>query len=78
MIEVPAVLRTTLKRPKPEPLLEGAAERIHAAVRRLKELGIVDEHGNRIRTDLPGDMKEGADRLSGSRSGRTKAITVAG
>jgi hypothetical protein len=42
--------------------LEGAAERIHAAVRELKELGIVDEKGNRIRTDLPDDMKEGADR----------------
>jgi hypothetical protein len=42
--------------------LEGAAERIHAAVRELKELGIVDEHGKRVRTDLPDDMKEGADR----------------
>ena len=60
--EVPTVLRTPLKRPKHEPLLEGAAERIHAAVRELKELGIVDEKGNRVRTDLPDDMKEGADR----------------
>jgi hypothetical protein len=42
--------------------LESAAERIHAAVRELKELGIVDEKGNRVRTDLPEDMKEGADR----------------
>jgi len=60
--EVPTVLRTTLKHPKHEPLLEGAAERIHAAVRELKGLGIVDEKGNRVRTDLPEDMKEGADR----------------
>lgn len=37
-------------------------ERIHAAVRELKELGIVDEKGNRVRTDLPEDMQEGADR----------------
>jgi hypothetical protein len=59
MHEVPAVLRGTLKHPKHEPLLEGAAERIHAAVRELKELGIVDEKGNRVRTDLPEDMKEG-------------------
>jgi hypothetical protein len=42
--------------------LEGAAERIHAAVRELKALGIVDEKGNRVRTDIPEDMKEGADR----------------
>ena len=42
--------------------MEGAAERIHAAVQELKDLGIIDEQGNRIRTDLPEDMKEGADR----------------
>jgi hypothetical protein len=35
----------------------GAAEGIHAAVRDLKELGIVDEKGSRVRTDLPADMK---------------------
>ena len=62
MGEVPTVLRGTLKHPKPEPLLESAAERIHAAVRELRELGIVDEKGNRVRTDIPEDMKEGADR----------------
>ncbi len=62
MGEVPTILRGTLKHPKREPLLEGAAERIHAAVRELKKLGIVDEDGHRIRTDLPEDMKEGADR----------------
>jgi hypothetical protein len=60
--EVPTVLRTTLKHPKHEPLLEGAAERIHAAVRELKELRIVDEKGIRVRTDIPEDTKEGSDR----------------
>jgi len=59
---VPVIIRGTLKHPKPEPLLEGAAERIHAAVRELKDLGIIDDKGNRVRTDLPQDMKEGADR----------------
>jgi hypothetical protein len=59
---MPTVLRTSLKFPKPEPLLEGAAERVHAAVRELRELGIVDEQGKRVRTDIPEDMKEGADR----------------
>jgi len=62
MDEVAAVLRGTLKHPKHEPLLESAGERIHAAVLELKKLGIVDEKGNRVRTDLPEDMKEGADR----------------
>ena len=62
MNEVPTLLRATLKHPKPEPFLEGAAERVHAAVRELKKLGIVDDQGNRVRTDLPEDMKEGADR----------------
>jgi hypothetical protein len=33
-----------------------------AAVRELKEPGIIDEKGSRIRTDLPEDMKEGGDR----------------
>jgi hypothetical protein len=32
---------------------------------RFAELGIVDEKGNRIRADLPDDMKEGADRNFG-------------
>ena len=45
MSEVPAVLRTALKRPKHEPLLKGAADRVHAAVLELKVLGIVDEKG---------------------------------
>ena len=51
-----------MTQPKPEPLLEGAEERIHAAVRELKDLGIIDENGKRVRTDLPEDMREGSDR----------------
>ena len=60
--EVPIVIRGKLKQPRHEPLLEGAAERIHAAVHELQKLGIVDENGKRIRTDVPEDMKEGSDR----------------
>ena len=60
--EVPIVIRGKLKQPKREPLLEGAAERIHAAVRELQKLGIVDENGKRIRSDVPEDMQEGSDR----------------
>lgn len=60
--EVPTVIRGKSKSPKYDPAFEGAAERIHAAVRELKELGLIDEKGNRIRKDLPEDMKEGAER----------------
>jgi len=35
----------TLKRPRHEPSLEAAAERTHAALFELKQLGIVDEKG---------------------------------
>jgi hypothetical protein len=42
--------------------LDRAAERIHAAVKRLRELGIIDEHGNRINKELPPDMREDAER----------------
>jgi hypothetical protein len=34
-----------MKQPKHERLLDAAAERIHAAVRELKELGIIDDKG---------------------------------
>ena len=60
--EVATVIQTELKVPKYDPFLAGAAERIHAAVRELQARGIIDEHGNRIRTELPEDMKEGAER----------------
>jgi hypothetical protein len=32
------------------------------AVQKLIDDGIIDEQGNRIRTDLPEDMREGSDR----------------
>jgi hypothetical protein len=58
---MPAVLRGNLTHPKPEPLLDKAAERIHATVRELKDQGLIDENGKRVRTDIPEDMKEGSD-----------------
>jgi hypothetical protein len=61
--EVLTVLRGTLKHPRPEPLLEGAAERIHAAVREPKEHGIVDEKGNRVRADRDFGGQAGLNRL---------------
>lgn len=60
--DVHAVNQTELKTPTYEPLLESVTKRIHAAVRELRVRGIIDEHGNRIRTDLPEDMKESSER----------------
>jgi len=45
-----------------DPYYEQAVKNVAAAVKRLQEMGIIDEHGNRIRKDLPEDMQEGKDR----------------
>ena len=45
-----------------DPYHAAAVERGRAAVRRLQELGIIDEHGRRVRQDLPADMQDGSDR----------------
>lgn len=50
------------KGPSFDPYLAAANERAREAVRKLQEAGIIDAQGNRIRTDLPPDMKEGSDR----------------
>ena len=42
--------------------LDRAEQRIHEAVRRFRELGLIDEHGNRINKKLPPDMREDAER----------------
>lgn len=44
------------KGPTVDPYLAAANERIKLAVRKLEADGILDAHGNRIRTDLPTDM----------------------
>jgi hypothetical protein len=51
-----------LKEPKVDPHLEAAGERVKAAAEELERLGIARPDGTRIRTDLPKDMHEGADR----------------
>lgn len=38
-----------------------AGERVRAEVKRLQELGIIDKHGHRIRTDIPRDMREDSE-----------------
>lgn len=37
-----------------------AGERIHAAVKKLKNAGIIDERGRRISKELPPDMRPGS------------------
>ena len=48
--------------PKPDPYYAQAVINAREAVRKLQEAGIIDAEGNRIRTDLPPDMREGSDR----------------
>jgi len=43
-------------------VLAGAYERIYASVERAKQLGLIDDKGNLLLTDLPEDMKPGAQR----------------
>lgn len=59
MTTVPA---PKLKEPTFDPHLQAAAERVKAAAEELVRLGIARPDGTRIRTDLPEDMQEGADR----------------
>jgi hypothetical protein len=49
-------------KPKVDPYLKSAGERVKAAAAELERLGIADKDGNCIRTDLPEDMREGSDR----------------
>jgi hypothetical protein len=50
------------QKPKPDPYYPAAVANVKEAARRLQEAGIIDAEGNRIRQDLPPDMKEGQDR----------------
>jgi hypothetical protein len=42
--------------------LQGAGERVKAAAEELERLGIADETGKRVRTDVPQDMRDGVER----------------
>jgi len=48
--------------PSHDPYLAAAGVRAKTAAQELETLGITDNRGNRLRTDLPEDMREGADR----------------
>ena len=50
------------QKPKADPHYLAAARRAKEAVQRLRQSGIIDADGHRIRKDLPADMQEGQDR----------------
>lgn len=56
-----AIHTPKLLKPKVDPHLQGAGERVRAAAAELERLGIADKIGRRVRKDLPGDMRTGAD-----------------
>jgi len=53
---------TKLTRPKADPHLQVAGERVKAAAEELERLGIADADGKRVHTELPTDMRDGVDR----------------
>ena len=59
---MPKTEEPKLKKPKVDPHLQSARERVKAAAEELERLGIADRFGKRIRTDLPKDMRKDADR----------------
>ena len=52
-IEIPKINQD----PTDDPYFPAAVERVKAAVRDLQDKGIIDQHGQRIRRDLPPDMR---------------------
>jgi len=46
-------------------VLEEGGKRIRRSVDRLIAMGIVDKDGNRLKKELPADMRPGADREFG-------------
>jgi hypothetical protein len=59
---VPTTQTTKLTRPKADPHLQAAGERVKAAAEELERLGIADADGKRVHSDLPTDMRDGVDR----------------
>jgi len=59
---MPAIHTPKLLKPRTDPHLQGAGERVRAAAEELERLGIADKTGKRVRKDLPPDMREETDR----------------
>ena len=56
------VITSKLQKPKVDPHLQGAGVRVKAAAEELERRGIADPTGRRVRSDIPKDMREEADR----------------
>jgi hypothetical protein len=56
------VPKASNQKPKADPHYPAAVRRAKEVVRRLRQSGIIDAEGRRIRKDLPADMQKGADR----------------
>jgi len=50
------------QKPKADPHYPAAVQRAKDVVQRLRQSGIIDAEGRRIRKDLPADMQEGQVR----------------
>jgi hypothetical protein len=59
---VRTVITSKLREPKIDPHLQAATARVKAAAEELERLGIADPTGRRVRSDIPKDMREEADR----------------
>jgi hypothetical protein len=62
VVIVPKIEEPQLQKPKTDPHLQSAGERVKAAAEELERLGIADPTGKRVRKDLPTDMREGTSR----------------
>jgi hypothetical protein len=56
------VRKASNRKLKADPHFPAAIRRAKEAAQRLRESGIIDAEGRRIRKDLPADMQEGQDR----------------
>ena len=63
VMKSPTRFKIDTSRPRMEdPYYPAACENVKEAFRKLREAGIVDAEGRRIRKDLPPDMQEGKER----------------
>jgi hypothetical protein len=59
---VPTINTPKSLKPKTDPHLQAAGERVKTAAEELERLGIADSTGKRVRKDIPRDMRQEADR----------------
>ena len=50
-----------LRKPRTDPHLKGPGERVKRAAEELEGRSVADASGERVRSDLPSDMRQGVD-----------------